>query len=111
MLIQNLKDPGDLTNLISGKTLVDFYADWCGPCKSLASNLEKLSKDSDNNLESITILKVNIENFQDIAQKYNIRSLPTMLFMKNSEVVKTKVGSPPYNDLVKMVKEVYHDTE
>lgn len=112
MLIHNLKDESELVKLETGDTLVDFYADWCGPCKSLSANLEKLSKcAAEDGLSNINVVKVNIENFQEVAQKYNVRALPTLVFVKDNQVLKTKVGATPYNTLVDLVKEVYNVTK
>lgn len=71
----------------TGVTLVDFYADWCGPCKMLAPVLEELAKEVD-----VTILKVNVDQNPNVAQKYGIMSIPAMYLFKDGEVVAQKVG-------------------
>lgn len=71
----------------TGVTLVDFYADWCGPCKMLAPVLEELAKEVD-----VTILKVNVDQNPNVAQKYGIMSIPAIHLFKDGEVVAQKVG-------------------
>ena len=68
--------------------LVDFYATWCGPCKMLAPVVSEIAEDYKEKLE---VYKVNIEN-QELALKYDIMSIPTLMFFKNGEVINTSVG-------------------
>ena len=77
--------------------LVDFWAEWCGPCKSLGPILEEISKDLRDKLQ---VVKVNLDENQDLAMKYSIRSIPTLLLFKEGELVDTKVGLLPKSDLV-----------
>ena len=65
-------------------TLVDFYADWCGPCKVLSPIIEQTKSDLG---EEATVLKVNIDNNVDVARQYQIRSIPTLLLFKEGNVV------------------------
>ncbi|AEO08354.1 thioredoxin [Buchnera aphidicola] len=69
--------------------LVDFWAPWCNPCKILAPILEEIAEEYSN----ISIGKVNIEEYSNIAPMYSIRSIPTLLLFYNSEVLATKVGA------------------
>jgi len=66
------------------KILVDFYADWCGPCRMMGEVLEELN--------DIDILKVNVDNFPAIAQQYGVMSIPTLILFENGEIKKTNVG-------------------
>ena len=68
--------------------LVDFWAEWCGPCKMIAPILDELSKEKTN----ITIIKVDVDKNPEIAKKYGIRGIPTMALFINGEVEGTKVG-------------------
>jgi len=77
--------------------LVDFWAEWCGPCKSLGPILEEISKDLKDKLQ---VVKVNLDENQDLAMKYSIRSIPTLLLFKSGELIDTKVGLLPKSDLV-----------
>ena len=72
----------DFDNEISSSNipvLVDFWAEWCGPCKSLGPILEEISKDLKDKLQ---VVKVNLDENQDLAMKYSIRSIPTLLLFK-----------------------------
>ena len=73
-----------------GVSMVDFWAPWCGPCRMIAPVIEELAADFEG---KANICKVNIDEEQDLAVKYGIRSIPTILFMKNGEVVDQMVGA------------------
>ena len=72
--------------------VVDFYADWCGPCKMMAPVIDELAGDYEGKAR---IGKLNTDENRNIATKYNIMSIPTILFIKNGEVVDTVVGAIP----------------
>ncbi|BAK74462.1 MAG: thioredoxin [Arcobacter sp.] len=73
-----------------GVSMVDFWAPWCGPCRMIAPVIEELAADFEGKAK---ICKVNTDEEQDLAVKYGIRSIPTILFMKNGEVVDQMVGA------------------
>jgi thioredoxin 1 len=73
-----------------GVSMVDFWAPWCGPCRMIAPVIEELAGDFEG---KANICKVNTDEEQDLAVKYGIRSIPTILFMKNGEVVDQMVGA------------------
>ena len=77
--------------------LVDFWAEWCGPCKMLGPILEEISKDLKNKIQ---IVKVNLDENQDLAMKYSVRSIPTLLLFKDGQLIDTKIGLLPKSDLV-----------
>lgn len=85
-----LKNINDFENIISnGTVLVDFYATWCGPCKMLSPILEELAEEYKDQIE---ILKIDVDEFDSIASKYGILSIPTLLLFKDGELVKKSVG-------------------
>ncbi|MEQ8703658.1 MAG: thioredoxin [Phaeodactylibacter sp.] len=72
-----------------GIAVVDFWAEWCGPCRMIGPIIEELSKEYDG---KVTIGKVNVDHNPEISMKYGIRSIPTVLVLKNGEVVDKQVG-------------------
>ena len=70
--------------------LVDYWAEWCGPCKALAPLLEDLAKDYGGKLK---IAKVNVDENQQLARKYNIKAIPTLMLFKNGNIEATKIGA------------------
>ncbi len=69
--------------------LVDFYADWCGPCKMLAPTIEALASEYEG---KVKVGKLNVDNAPDTAQNYGIMSIPTLLYFKNGEIVNKSIG-------------------
>jgi thioredoxin 1 len=74
----------------TGISMVDFWAPWCGPCRMLAPVIEELATDFDG---KANICKVNTDEEQDLAVKFGVRSIPTIVFMKDGEVVDQMVGA------------------
>jgi len=83
-------------------TLVDFWAEWCGPCKQVAPILEEISNEMK---DSIDIAKHNIDLQPNIPTKYGIRGIPTMLLFKAGELKATKVGATSKSNIVSWIKE------
>ena len=87
--------------LKNGKpVLVDFFATWCGPCSMVAPILEKIGKER----EDFDIAKIDIDQNTEIAEKYDIQLVPTMLLFKNGEIVGQSVGALPENEIIKFVE-------
>lgn len=84
--------------IASGTVLVDFYADWCGPCQMLAPLLEDLSKQ-----ENVKILKINVDDLGDIARAFRIMSIPTLIVFKGGQPVKREMGYMPLERLKALV--------
>lgn len=81
----------------TGPVLVDFWAEWCGPCKQLSPVLDELAKEFDG---KVTVAKVNIDQNPESPQKYGVRGIPTLILFKDGKPVATKVGSLPKGQLV-----------
>ena len=77
-------------------TLVDFWAEWCGPCKMIGPALEEISEEMK---DDVRITKLNIDENPATPQKYNVRGIPTLLLFKNGEVVAEKMGALPKSQL------------
>ena len=83
-MIKYLKEENFEEEIKSGKVLVDFYADWCGPCKALGEILETL--------EDISILKINVDEHQDLAIQFGVMSIPTIILFEHGEQKKNNIG-------------------
>ena len=75
--------------------IVDFWAQWCGPCKMLAPALERVQEEANNTL----IVKVNIDDVTDVPEKYGVRSIPTLLKFKNGLIDSQKIGNRSLKEL------------
>lgn len=80
--------------------LVDFYADWCGPCKMMAPIVEQVADQLGN---TASICKLNVDQAQDLAQKYGVMSIPTLIVFKNGEEVEKIVGATSKESLVELL--------
>lgn len=86
----------DFENIIKRKVLVDFYADWCGPCKMLGPVLEKIT--------DIDVVKVNVDDYNDLARKYGVMSIPCLVLFNNGSEVKRNVGFIPEAKVREFIK-------
>lgn len=82
-----------------GLVLVDFYAEWCGPCKMLAPVLESIS-------DKINVVKVDIDKFPKLTENYRIMSVPTLIFFKDGKKVKEVVGFQTEEELLEIINEM-----
>src|SRR5262245_9722028 len=87
----------------AGPVLVDFWAEWCGPCKQIAPALEDLAKDLGG---KVKVAKINIDENPGTPTKYGVRGIPTLMLFKGGEVAATKIGSLPKTKLYEWVESV-----
>jgi thioredoxin 1 len=85
----------------AGPVLVDFWAEWCGPCRQIAPALEDLSKDLSG---KVSVVKVNIDDNPATPGKYGVRGIPTLMIFKNGQVAATKIGALPKSKLYEWVE-------
>lgn len=101
-MVQHVTDASFEADVLKapGPVLVDFWAEWCGPCKQLAPALDDLSKDMTGKL---TVAKINIDENPAAPSKYGVRGIPTLIIFKNGQVAATKVGAMPKSKLYEWV--------
>lgn len=80
--------------------LIDFYADWCGPCRMVAPIIEEIAGERDD----IIVGKINVDDEPELAQKFNVASIPTLMVMKGGEVVKQSAGARPKAQILAMLE-------
>ena len=104
MATSKTNDNNFKTDVLDSKqpVLVDFWAEWCGPCKAIAPSLEELSDEMPNKLK---IVKINVDENPSISQTYSIRSIPALMIFKDGEKISEKMGALPKSALESWVNE------
>ena len=98
-MIENLNEDSFSNKIQEDLVLVDFWAEWCGPCKMIAPILEEISYEIPN----LKIAKVNIDDNQNIATSLSIQSIPTLVLFKKGEIVDKIIGAVPKNNIVDVI--------
>lgn len=100
-VIKLTKDNFDQEVMQSDKpVLIDFYADWCGPCKMMSPVVEEISDE----MSDIKVCKINIDEEMDLAQRYGVMSIPTFISFSGGEIKGKQIGAVPKSALVELVK-------
>lgn len=95
-MVKHLEKAEDFNTIInSKKVLVDFYADWCGPCQMLAPILE--------DVKEVDVIKVNVDTFPNLASAYGVMSIPTLILFENGQEVKKEIGFRNLDEIKKMI--------
>ena len=104
MATKNITDENFENEVIKSSipTVVDFWAEWCGPCKQVAPILDEISNEMNG---QVVIAKHNIDQEPNMPTKYGVRGIPTMLIFKNGELKGTKVGATTKSNIVSWIKE------
>ena len=87
-MIIELNDQNFNETVASGKVLIDFWADWCGPCRMLGPIVDEIAEETTD----ITVAKVNVDEYPELSGKHGVMSIPTLLFMKDGKVMDTSIG-------------------
>ena len=80
--------------------LVDFWASWCGPCRMVSPIVDEIANENTD----IKVCKVNVDDNQELAEKYNVMSIPTLIVFKDGKIVNQMVGAKPKNQILDMIK-------
>lgn len=83
-----------------GKVLVDFFADWCGPCKMLSPIVDEVAEEN----HGIKVCKINVDDEPELAMRYNVMSIPTLVVIENGEEVNKSVGLVSKDEILNLVK-------
>lgn len=96
-MIKHLENENFRDVIKEGFWIVDFYADWCGPCRMLAPVLEELKEN---------VLKINVDEHEDLAQEFGVMSIPTLVFFKDGEEKQKIIGFRTADDLKELIKTI-----
>lgn len=95
-MAKHLEKEEEFNKLIEGRVLVDFYADWCGPCQRLAPLLDSI--------DVIDVLKVNVDEFPNLASRYGVMSIPTLILFNEGKEVRKEIGFRTIDEIEELIK-------
>lgn len=99
-MIKHLNDANEFEKEVQGEVvLVDFFAEWCGPCQMLAPVLEELDREG-----QVKIVKIDVDEVPELARQFRVMSIPTVMLFKNGQFVKKQLGFMPLEALKEFVK-------
>ena len=99
-MIKHLENANEFEKEVQGElVIVDFYADWCGPCQMLAPVLEDLDKEA-----NLKIVKINVDDIPELARQFRVMSIPTLLLFKDGKFIKKELGYMPIERLRDFIK-------
>lgn len=103
-MAENIKNQDFEEKVIKSDTpvLIDFYADWCGPCKMLGPTIDELAREYEGKFK---IFKVNVDEEGELATKYQVSSIPTLVFFKKGQIVDKAMGALPKGELESKIKQ------
>ena len=101
-MLKHINDVAEFDQEIAdGVALVDFFATWCGPCKMLSPNLEALAEENPD----LKVIKVDVDEANELAARYQIQAVPTLILFKNGERVETRMGYQNKNQLIAFINQ------
>src|SRR3989344_5346670 len=101
MSVENLSESSFKNFISKGNVIVDFYADWCGPCKIISPIVEQLAKE----IKDVKFGKLDVDTENEVAQEYDVMSIPTLIFFKNGKQVERIVGAMSKEELESVIKD------
>lgn len=102
-MVRLIKTEDEFNDIIlNSKVVIDFYADWCGPCKMLSPIVEEVA----DMLNDVVFAKVNIDEVEILPRRYNVMSIPTLLVFEKGNLVKSNVGYIDKDDLLNFIKQI-----
>lgn len=100
MSVLNLTTENFVSETKNGKILIDFWASWCGPCRAMSPIVDEVAKE----VTDVKICKVNVDEYPDIASKYNVMSIPTLVVLENGQEINKSVGLIPKDKVMELIK-------